>query len=100
MNYKESFFYSQQMMNKILQSYRNFAQSYINNLIIFSKILKNYKKHLSIIFYYAQLIESLQNKKTILFCKNSITGKSQKKYCKKTQIDKLSILEHKIFENI
>ena len=35
-----------------------------------------------------------------LFCKNSTAEKSQKKYSKKTQIDKLSVLEHKIFKNI
>src|SRR6266480_1618687 len=39
------------MMNKILQSYKDFAQLYINDLIIFSKILKNHKKHFSIIFF-------------------------------------------------
>src|SRR5947207_15254932 len=38
------------MTDKILQSYRDFAQSYIDDLIIFSKTLKNHKKHLSIIF--------------------------------------------------
>ena len=49
-NYKKSFFYSQWMTNKIFWSYKNFAQLYINDLIIFSKILKNHKKHFSIIF--------------------------------------------------
>ena len=38
------------MTDKILQSYKNFVQSYINDLIIFSKILKNHKKHFNIIF--------------------------------------------------
>ena len=67
MNYKESFFYSQQMMNKILQSYRNFAQSYINDLIIFSKTLKNYKKYFSIIFFLFDRFEiSLNKVKTYL----------------------------------
>src|SRR5436190_17815733 len=51
MNYKESLLYSQQITDKILQSYKDFAQSYINDLIIFSKTLKNYKKHLNIIFF-------------------------------------------------
>ena len=50
MSYKKLSFYSQQMMNKILQSYRDFTQSYIDDLIIFSKTLKNHKKHFSIIF--------------------------------------------------
>ena len=73
----------------------------------FLKILKNLETYLSFIdwlhqyiLYYVQLIKSLQNKKMILFCKNSIAEKSQKKYFKKTQIDKSFILEHKTFENI
>ena len=49
-SYKKLLLYNQQMMNKILQLYRNFAQSYINDLIIFLKILKDHKKHFSIIF--------------------------------------------------
>ena len=52
------------------------------------------------IFYYAQLIKSLQNKKTTLLHKNSTIGKSWKKYSKKTQINKSFILKHEIFENI
>ena len=36
----------------------------------------------------------------ILFCKNFIAEKSQKKYFKKIQINKSSILEHETFENI
>ena len=170
-SYKKSFFYSQWMIDKILQSYRDFAQLYINDLIIFLKILKNYKKHFSIIFflfnrfeislnkiktyfrylfiifldqqmnkfsmiisekwitviqelkflktlknfeiylnlinwlhqyifYYAQLIKSLQNKKTALFHKSSIAEKSQKKYSKKTWINESSILKHETFKNI
>src|SRR5438876_11294064 len=50
------------MTNKILQSYRNFTQSYINNLIIFSKILKNHKKHFSIIFFLFDKFEISLNK--------------------------------------
>ena len=142
-------------MNKILQSYRDFAWLYINDLIIFLKTLKDHKKHFSIIFslfdkfeislnrvktylkylsiilldqwvnrfgmiisekwimiiqelkflktlknleiylnlidwlhqyilYYAQLTESLQNKKMILLHKNFTAEKSWKKYSKKT----------------
>ena len=73
----------------------------------FSEIFKNLEIYLSFtdwlcqyILYYAQLIKSLQNKKTVLLCKNFTAGKSQKKYFKKTQIDELFVLEHKIFENI
>ena len=35
-----------------------------------------------------------------LLCKESTAGKSQKKYSKRTQIDKSSVLEHEIFEDI
>ena len=66
-SYKESFFYSQQITNKILQSYRNFAQSYINDLIIFSKTLKDYKKHFSIIFFLFDKFEISLNKIKIYF---------------------------------
>ena len=67
MSYKESFFYNQQMTDKILQSYRDFAQSYIDDLIIFLKTLKNHKKHLSIIFSLFDRFEiSLNRIKTYL----------------------------------
>ena len=36
----------------------------------------------------------------ILLHKNSTAGKSQKKYFKKTQINKSSVLEHETFKNI
>ena len=62
MSYKESSLYSQQMTNKILQSYRDFAQLYIDDLIIFSKTLKNHKKHLSIIFSLFDKFEISLNK--------------------------------------
>ena len=73
----------------------------------FLKTLKNLEIYLNLtdwlcqyILYYAQLIKSLQNKKTALFHKSSTAGKSQKKYFKKTQIDESSVLEHKAFEDI
>src|SRR6266480_4733367 len=50
------------MIDKILQSYKNFAQSYIDDLIIFSKTLKNHKKHLSIIFSLFNKFEISLNK--------------------------------------
>ena len=62
MSYKESFFYSQWIMNKIFWLYKDFAQSYINDLIIFSKILKNHKKHFSIIFFLFDRFEISLNK--------------------------------------
>ena len=67
MSYKESSLYSQQMTDKILQSYRDFAQSYIDDLIIFLKTLKDHKKHLSIIFSLFDKFEiSLNRVKTYL----------------------------------
>ena len=67
MSYKKSFLYSQQIINKILQSYKDFVQLYINDLIIFSKILKNHKKHFSIIFFLFDRFEiSLNEVKTYL----------------------------------
>ena len=73
----------------------------------FLKTLKNLEIYLSFIdwlcqyiFYYAQLIKSLQNKKMTLFCKNFIAEKSWKKYFKKTWINELFVLEHKTFEDI
>ena len=56
----------------------------------FFEILKIFEIYLNLIdwlyqyiLYYAQLIESLQNKKTALFHKNSTAEKSWKKYFKK-----------------
>ena len=67
MSYKESSFYSQWMTDKILQSYKDFAQSYINDLIIFLKTLKDHKKHFSIIFSLFDKFEiSLNEIKTYL----------------------------------
>src|SRR5947207_4862258 len=66
-SYKKSSFYSQQMTDKILQSYRDFAQLYIDDLIIFSKTLKDHKKHFSIIFSLFDKFEiSLNRVKTYL----------------------------------
>jgi len=170
-SYKKSSSYSQQIMNWILHLYKNFIRFYINDLIIFLKILNNHKQHLNTIWslfdeirislnevktyldyssiilleqqvnefsittfkkqitviqeieflknfkdfetyldftewlqqyisYYAQLIKFLQNKKMTLLHKNFTAGKSWKKYFKKIQIDKSSVLEHETFENI
>src|SRR5436190_9454983 len=49
-------------MNKIFESYRDFAQLYINDLIIFSKTLKNHKRHLNIIFFLFDRFEISLNK--------------------------------------
>ena len=73
----------------------------------FFKTLKNLEIYLNFtdwlyqyIFYYAQFIKSLQNKKMILLHKSFIAEKSQKKYFKKIQIDESFVLEYETFENI
>ena len=50
MNYQEFFLYAQCMMNMIFRFHKFFVYCYINNIIIFSKTLKNYFKHLNIVF--------------------------------------------------
>src|SRR5205809_4572371 len=60
------------MTDKILQSYRNFAQLYINDLIIFSKTLKDHKKHFSIIFFLFDRFEISLNKVKTYFRYSSI----------------------------
>src|SRR6266480_8098176 len=50
MNYQEFLSYAQHMMNMILHSHKFFAHCYIDNIIIFSKILENHLQHLNTIF--------------------------------------------------
>src|SRR5436190_23025659 len=50
MSYQEFFLYAQYMMNMIFRFHKFFIHCYINNIIIFSKILKNYFKHLNTVF--------------------------------------------------
>src|SRR5947207_14343111 len=50
MNYQEFSSYAQHMMNMIFKSYKFFICCYIDDIIIFSKTLKNHFKHLNIIF--------------------------------------------------
>src|SRR5947207_2519284 len=50
MSYQESFSYAQHMMNMILKSHKFFICCYIDDIIIFSKTLKNHLKHLNIVF--------------------------------------------------
>ena len=73
----------------------------------FSETFKNLEIYLNFInwlyqyiFYYAQLIKSLQNKKMTLLHKNFTAEKSQKKYFKKTWINKSFVLEYETFESI
>ena len=62
MNYQEFSLYVQHMMNMILHSHKFFVCCYINNIIIFSKTLKNHLQHLNMIF-------NLFNKLEIIFKK-------------------------------
>ena len=49
-NYQKSFSYAQHMMNMIFKSHKFFVCYYIDDIVIFSKTLKNHLKHLNIIF--------------------------------------------------
>src|SRR5204863_4567392 len=49
-NYQESFLYIQHMMNMIFKFHKFFICYYIDDIIIFWKILKNHFKHLNIVF--------------------------------------------------
>ena len=50
MNYQEFFLYAQYMINMIFKFHKFFICCYIDDIIIFSKILKNYFKHLNTVF--------------------------------------------------
>ena len=50
MNFKNSSFYVQRQTDQMLRSYRDFSRVYMNDIIIFSKILKKHIAHLRQIF--------------------------------------------------
>ena len=50
MNYQDFFLYIQHIMNMIFRFYKFFVYYYIDDIVIFLKILKNYFKHLNTIF--------------------------------------------------
>ena len=50
MNFKNTSFYVQREINNILKNYKKFCRVYINDKIIFNKILKKHFKHFDIIF--------------------------------------------------
>src|SRR5438034_6075644 len=50
MSYQEFLSYAQYMMNMILHSHKFFVCCYIDNIVIFSKILENHFQHLNMIF--------------------------------------------------
>src|SRR5436190_20646675 len=49
-NYQEFSLYAQHMMNIILHSHKFFAYCYIDDIVIFSKILENHLQHLNTVF--------------------------------------------------
>ena len=49
-NYQKFFLYAQHMMNMIFQSHKFFTYCYIDNIVIFLKILQNYFQYLNTIF--------------------------------------------------
>ena len=50
MNFRNSSIYVQRKINQLLRKYRVFARVYMNNVVIFNKILKKHVQHLEIIF--------------------------------------------------
>jgi len=48
--YKNSLVYVQRQIDRILCDYRRYVRIYVDNIVIFSKFLTNYKKHLTKIF--------------------------------------------------
>ena len=50
MKFKNSSFYVQRQIDAFLRIYRVFARVYINDIIIFSHILKKYISHLHVVF--------------------------------------------------
>src|SRR5436190_14405671 len=50
MSYQEFSSYAQHMMNMIFRSHKFFTHYYIDDIVIFLKILKNHLKHLNTVF--------------------------------------------------
>ena len=50
MNFKNSSLYVQRQINNMFRFYKDYARAYVDNIIIFNKILKEHKKHLHAIF--------------------------------------------------
>ena len=50
MRYKSSSLYVQRQTDKMLRFYKHFVRIYINDIIIFSRILKEYLRYLQMIF--------------------------------------------------
>ena len=50
MSFRNSLIYVQKKIDQLLREYRVFARVYVNDVIIFNKILKKYIQYLIIIF--------------------------------------------------
>ena len=64
MKFKNSLFYVQRQIDAFLRIYQVFARVYVNDIVIFSHILKKYISHLHIVF------QLLDNYEISLFLKN------------------------------
>ena len=60
MKFRNSSLYMQKQTNQMLKSFRNFSRIYINDIIIFFKILDEY------INYFSQIFQLFRNKKITL----------------------------------
>ena len=49
-NFRNSSIYVQRKINQLLRKYRVFARVYVNDVVIFNKILKKHIQHLTMIF--------------------------------------------------
>ena len=50
MNFRNNFAYVQRQIDVILRQYRVFVRTYIDDIVVFNKILKKYLKHLTKVF--------------------------------------------------
>ena len=67
MRYKESSSYVQRQTDKLLKSFKHFAKAYVDNIIVFSRIMKKHLKHLETIFkLFREKRVSLASTKSIL----------------------------------
>src|SRR5436190_20740502 len=62
MNYQEFSLYAQCMMNMILHSHKFFVCCYIDDIVIFLKILENHLQHLNTVFNLFNRLEIILKK--------------------------------------
>ena len=67
MRYKNSPAYIQRQINRLLREYREYARAYIDDIVIFSAILKNYIRYLRAVFrLFAKYNIAINPKKTFI----------------------------------